>query len=77
MTPLHHFGDALRTAMQAIPLSAVRGLFLLTLVVVLIWVLRLPTSAVTPPDGARRWNENLKVGASIALLLQIAIYAVL
>jgi len=77
MTPLHHFGDALRTAMQAVPLSAVRGLFLLTLLAVLIWVLRLPAAAVTPPGGARRWDENLKVGAVLALALQIVIYTVL
>jgi hypothetical protein len=77
MTPLHHFGEALRNLMLTIPLPAVRGLFLLTLIVVLIWVLWLPTSAVTPPGGARRWDENLKVGASFALLLQIAIYTIL
>jgi hypothetical protein len=77
MTPLHHFGDALRNLMLTIPLPAVRGLFLLTLVVLLIWVLRLPTAAVTPTGGAKRWDENLKVGAAVALLLQIAIYAIL
>lgn len=77
MTVLHQIGDALREAMLAIPLSAVRGLFLLTLLAVLIWVLRLPTSAVTPPGGARRWDENLKFGAVLALVLQIVIYTVL
>jgi hypothetical protein len=77
MTPLHQFGEALRNLMLTIPLTAVRGLFLLTLIVVLFWVLRLPTAAVTPPGGARRWDENLKVGAAFALLLQIAIYTIL
>lgn len=77
MTPLHHFGEAVRNLMLLIPLPAVRGLFLLTLVVLLIWVLRLPTAAVTPPGGAKRWDENLKIGAAVALLLQIAVYAML
>jgi hypothetical protein len=77
MTPLHQLGDAIRSVMLAIPLPAVRGLFVLTLVAVLIWVLTLPRSATTPPEGARRWDENLKVGAVFALLLQIVAYLVL
>lgn len=77
MTPLHHLGDALREAMLAIPLTAVRALFLLTLTAVLLWVLRLPRSETTPPAGAGRWDENLKVGAAAALLAQIAVYALL
>ena len=77
MTPLHQFGEALRNLMLTIPLPGVRGLFLLTLGVLLIWVLCLPTAAVTPPGGAKRWDENLKIGAAVALLLQIAVYAIL
>jgi hypothetical protein len=77
MTPLHQFGESIRNVMLMIPLSAVRGLFLLTLIVLLIWVLRLPTAAVTPTGGAKRWDENLKIGAALALLLQIAVYAML
>lgn len=74
MTPLHHIGEAVRTLMLAIPLSAVRGLFLFTLIALLIWVLRLPREATTPEGGPRRWDENLKLGAAVALLLQIAVY---
>ena len=77
MTPLHQFGEFLRNLMLTIPLPVVRGLFLLTLVVLLVWVLRLPAAAVTPPGGAKRWDENLKFGAAVAVLLQIAIYAIL
>ena len=77
MTPLHQFGDAVRDLMLSIPLPAVRALFVLTLVAVLVWVLRLPASATTPPEGAKRWDENLKVGAAFALLLQIAVYLML
>jgi hypothetical protein len=74
MTPLHQLGDAIRSGLQQIPLSAVRGLFVLSLVVVLIWALRLPASRTTPVGGAKRWDENLKLGAGLALGIQIVIY---
>lgn len=77
MTPLHHFGDLVRDAMLAIPLSWVRGLFLSTLIAVLVWVLLLPRSETTPAGGAKRWDENLKYGAALALGIQIIIYCCL
>lgn len=77
MTPLHQFGESLRELLQSIPLFAVRMLFVGSLVLVLIWVLRLPRSAVTPKDGAKRWDENLKPIAAVALLIQILIYLLL
>ncbi|MCA8997882.1 MAG: hypothetical protein KDA80_12880 [Planctomycetaceae bacterium] len=76
MTPLHQIGETIRGLMLAIPLPVARGLFLLTLATVLIWVWRLPTSETTPEGGARRWDENLKVGATFALVLQLVIYSV-
>ena len=75
MTPLHDFGDFLRQALQTVPLLAVRILFVASLVALLVWVLRLPPSATTPPGGAKRWDENLKLGAALALIIQILIYA--
>ena len=75
MTPLHHIGDLLRDWMLAIPLPAVRALFVATLAVVLIWVWRLPRWATTPAGGPRHWDENLKVGATAALVVQIVIYS--
>ncbi len=77
MTPLHQFGDLLRESLQAVPLVAVRMLFVASLIALLIWVLRLPRSATTPPDGVNRWDENLKTGAALALSIQILIYALL
>ena len=74
MTPLHELGDTLRTWLLAVPLPAARGLFVVTLAVVLIWVWRLPLHVTTPPGGARRWDENLKLGATAALVIQIVIY---
>ncbi|MEQ9408931.1 MAG: hypothetical protein RIK87_14435 [Fuerstiella sp.] len=74
MTPLHQLGEFLRESLDVVPLAAVRVLFVGTLVGLLIWVLRLPRSATTPADGPQRWDENLKVGASAAVLIQIVIY---
>ncbi|MCA9178879.1 MAG: hypothetical protein KDB14_30660 [Planctomycetales bacterium] len=74
MTPLHYIGDFLRAALGAVPLTLVRALFVGTLIALLVWVLRLPAEATSPPGGAKRWDENLKVGAAVALVLQILIY---
>jgi hypothetical protein len=76
MTPLHELGDALRSWLSAIPLSAARMLFVATLFVLLIWVWRLPKHVTAPPGGARRWDENLKIGATAALVIQIVIYCI-
>ena len=40
--------------MLAIPMPVVRGLFLALLVIVLVWMLRLPKTETEPPGGAKR-----------------------
>lgn len=77
MTPLHHIGEFFRNTLSLIPLPAVRVLFVASLAAVLVWVLRLPRERTEPPGGAKRWDANLKITASIALLIQIAIYTFL
>jgi len=77
MTPLHTIGNFVRNLLLAVPLPAVRVLFLAVPIVLWIWVLRLPREQTNPPDSHGRWRENLKVGASLALLLQILIYLLL
>ncbi len=77
MTPLHHIGEFVRDALLAIPLWAVRTLFVGSLVVLLIWVLRLPRRATTPPEGAQRWDENLKGPAALAVVVQVVVYLLL
>jgi len=74
MTPLHHIGNFIRDLMVQIPLWCVRGLFVGTLVAVLIWVLTLPRENTTP-ENATHWYQNLKVWASLALTIQILIYS--
>ena len=77
MTPLHHIGEFVRDALLAIPLWAVRVLFVGSLAALLVWVLRLPRTATTPPEGARRWDENLKGPAALAVLIQLLVYMLL
>ena len=74
---LHGIGDFLRSTLMLIPLWAVRVLFLARLAAVLLWVLSLPRERTEPPGGAKRWDGNLKITASIALLIQIVIYSLL
>lgn len=75
MTILHHIGDAIRSALSLIPLSVVRGLFLLTLLVILVWVVSLPRSAGRETSDSH-WTSDLRIWAAAALLIQIAIYSI-
>ena len=77
MTPFHHIGNLVRDLMLQIPLPVVRGMILAVPIVLLIWVLRLPREVTTPPESTGRAGENLKYGAALALLIQIAIYSLL
>lgn len=77
MTALHSIGEAIRNALILVPLSMVRVLFVGTLLLLLIWVIRLPAGRTRPDNGTQRWDENLKVPATIALVLQIVIYLTL
>jgi hypothetical protein len=76
MTPLHHLGDFFRELLLRIPLGAARGLFLVTLILLLVWVLTRSREETTNPDPAGK-AANLKPWAVLALLIQIVIYAVL
>ena len=77
MTPLHSFGDLIRDLFLQIPLSAVRVLFVAVPVIVLVWVLTLPGEETNPGQEPGRRGNNLKIGAAVALGIQIVIYMVL
>jgi hypothetical protein len=73
MTPLHWIGEHLRNAARAVPLPAVRFVFLALLVAVLTWIfLRRPD----PEDDPKRF-QALKLWAAAALAIQILVYALL
>lgn len=75
MTILHRIGNFFRELLMQIPLSGVRAAILVVLILLWIWVLRLPRSDTAPPHRQSRWDENLKLWASIALVIQILIYS--
>ncbi|MCZ6674928.1 MAG: hypothetical protein O7C75_18515 [Verrucomicrobia bacterium] len=78
MTPLHHIGDFFRQLVLAVPLPLARAIFVLVLVVLLIWIIRLPSERVRPPSNDQGgWASNLKLWAAIAIVLQILIYLII
>uniref|UniRef100_A0A7C2JYN2 Uncharacterized protein n=1 Tax=Schlesneria paludicola TaxID=360056 RepID=A0A7C2JYN2_9PLAN len=76
MSVIHEVGDALRSLFALLPLPFVRAAFVAVPLVLMIWVLRLPNAATTPPGRASRWDENLKLWAWLALAMQVVIYCV-
>ena len=76
MTLLHAIGDWLRNTLALLPMGVVRVLFVALPILLIIWVLRLPRAATTPPGVEYRRTENLKLWAVLALLIQVLIYAV-
>ena len=78
MTPLHHIGDFFRQLVLAVPLPLARAIFVLVLVVLLIWIIRLPSERVRPPENEQGgWASNLKLWAALAIVLQILIYLII
>lgn len=77
MELLYRLGDSLRDLMLQVPLGAVRVLFVGSLICLLVWVLRLSPTATQPPGGMRRWDENLKIPATVAIVFQVIIYLIL
>lgn len=75
MTPLHAIGNFFRDLLLKIPMEAVRVIYVLVPLSLLIWVWCLPRSQTTRPDRESRWDENLKLWASIALVIQVLIYS--
>ncbi|MEW6306805.1 MAG: hypothetical protein AB1705_25345 [Verrucomicrobiota bacterium] len=67
----------IRNALLHVPLGAARALFLLVLVALLVWVLRLPRGQTSPGEGQVKLSENLKLWTAVTLGIQIAIYALL
>ena len=77
MNPLHAAGDALRHVFLGIPMGFVRVLFIAIPLLLMLWVLRLPTSVTSAPGGEQRWDADLRIWAWAALAIQVVIYCVL
>ena len=76
MTPIHALGEWLRNTLALIPMGVVRVFFVALPVLLIVWVLRLPRVATTPPGVESRPFENLKLWAVLALLIQVLIYSI-
>ncbi|MCB1086613.1 MAG: hypothetical protein KDM63_06180 [Verrucomicrobiae bacterium] len=75
LTLLHHAGSAIRGWLTAVSPAESRAIFVVLLVGLLLWVLRLPRERVCPPgDEPAGWSSNLKLWAALALAIQIVIY---
>lgn len=75
MTPLHTIGNWIRECLTAIPILSVRLLFVGSLVLLLIWILRLPKQYVTSPvSNNAHQTKNLRPVAIFAIVIQIVIY---
>jgi hypothetical protein len=78
MTPLHWIGDLLRSVLIQIPMPVARALFIAVPGILLIWVLRLPARQTTNPSSKeQKLSNNLKLWASLALVIQVLIYTFL
>jgi hypothetical protein len=77
MTVLHQLGDVVRESLAAIPPGVVRILFLALPLSLLFWVWTLPRSETTPPAAESRRGMDLRWGVTLALGIQILIYALL
>ncbi len=76
MTFLHTVGDGLRTALERVPLSTARWLFIGLFLILMFWIVQLPASEATPNDRQSRWYEDLRIWAWLSLMFQIVIYSV-
>lgn len=72
--PLHWIGDTLRAAFLLVPMEFVQAVFVAVPLLLMVWVLRLPTAETTPPESRGGWADDLKVWAWLALAMQVLVY---
>ena len=74
-TFLHDIGDTIRNAMATVPLSLVGWAFVAIPLVLLVWVLKCAFGDDENRDPKQ--VRLLRIGAALALVLQIVIYGLL
>ena len=74
-TFLHDIGDTIRNAMATVPLSLVGWAFVAIPLVLLVWGLKCPIGDDENRDPKQ--VRLLRIGAALALVLQIVIYGLL
>lgn len=76
MTFFHSIGNALRDQLAEVSLSAARWSFIAVFLLLMFWIVQLPSSQTTPRHGQSKWYEDLRVWAWVALIFQVVIYRV-
>jgi len=74
VTFLHWIGDTLRQLLEQVPLSVARWLMIGVFLLLMFWVVQLPSSAATPSERQSKWHEDLRIWAWLALMIQVVIY---
>ena len=76
MTLFHWIGTSLRHQLDLVPLSAARWLMIGLYLILMFWIIQLPSTATNPPERPGTWRGDLKIWAWFALMFQIVIYSV-
>ena len=76
MTILHWIGNFLRHQLDHVPLSTARWLMVGLYLILMFWIIQLPSIETNPPDRPGTWRGDLKIWAWFAIMFQIVIYSV-
>lgn len=74
MTFLHSIGNVLRLQLESVPLGVARWLMIGVFLVLLFWVIQVPSRRATPADRPSIWLDDLRIWAWLALMIQVVIY---
>ena len=76
MTFLHWIGNTLRDQLDQVSLSAARWSFIAVFLLLMFWVVQLPSSQTMPDHHQSKWYQDLRIWAWLALIFQVVIYSV-
>lgn len=76
MTFLHTIGDLLRIQLEQVPLNVAQWLMIGLFLVMLFWIIQVPTRKATPADRQSFWYQDLRIWAWLTLMIQVVIYGV-
>lgn len=76
MTFLHTIGDLLRVQLEQVPLNVAKWLMIGLFLVMLFWIIQVPTRKATPADRQSFWYQDLRIWAWLTLMIQVVIYGV-
>ena len=75
MTFFHSIGDVLRSQLERVPLSVAKWLMIALFLILLFWVIQVPSRKATPAGRQSLWYEDLRIWAWLTLMIQVVIYS--